>query len=107
MPDLEAIKNLITFISVNSKKDAQGKIRMDPAVIRKLVADDPDTAIETLGLYCKMAKKNQAFFEFAWLIAGAYQEEFDDDVLMLTVQRTQDQYGRKYGSHACLRPDTR
>lgn len=93
MTDMEAIKNLIKFISTNAKKDAQGKIRMDSPVIRRLVADDPDTALAVFDLYCKMAQKNPAYFQFAWIIAGAYQDEFDDDVLMITVRNSQNKSG--------------
>jgi|GEM_PF-5612755 hypothetical protein len=89
MTDIEKIKNFIKYISANSKKNAQGKIRMDFTVIRKLVADDPDTAIAVVRLYCKMAKNDPAYSQFAWMVAGAYQNVFDDDVLMITVQQAQ------------------
>jgi hypothetical protein len=36
-----------------------------------------------------MAKNDPAYSQFAWMVAGAYQNVFDDDVLMITVQQAQ------------------
>lgn len=93
MTDSETIVNLIKYISAHSKEDNEGKIRIEPTVIHKihtLVADHPETALAVVGLYCKLAKNDPTYFEFAWIIAGAYQDEFDDDVLMITVQNAQN-----------------
>jgi len=95
MTDIDAIGDFVKFISTHSKKDAFGKISIDPALIRNLVTEDPDTAIMVVELYCKMRKKDPDFIQFAWIIAGAYEHLFDDDVLMLTVQQAQNADGSK------------
>ena len=99
LTDIDAIKNFIKFISVNSKKDAEGKIRIDPAVAHKLVADDPETAIAVVGVFCKMAENDPVKFQMARIIAAVYENEFDDDVLMLTVQHSQAKSAAGHLSH--------
>ena len=50
MTDIDAIKDFVKFISTHSKKDALGRISIDPALIRNLVTDDPDTAVMVVEL---------------------------------------------------------
>ena len=95
MTDIDAIKDFVKFISTHSKKDALGTISIDPGLIRNLVTDDPDTAVMVVELYCKMRDKDPDFIQFAGIIAGAYEDLFDDDVLMLTVQQAQNTSGSK------------
>jgi hypothetical protein len=64
-------------------------------VIRKLVANDPETSAAVVGLYCKMAKEDPMYFQLASIIAAAYNIEFDDDTLMVTVRQAQTPPGSK------------
>ncbi len=95
MTDIDAVRDFIKFISTHSEKDALGTISIDPALIRNLVNGDPDTAILVVELYCKMRKNDPDSTQFAWIIARTYEDLFDDDVLMLTVQKAQNTPGPK------------
>jgi hypothetical protein len=99
LTDIDAIKNFIKFISVNSKKDAEGKIRIDSTVTHKLVANDPETAIAVVGVFCKMGENDPVKFQLARIIAAVYEHEFDDDVLMLAVQHSQEKSAAAHLSH--------
>jgi hypothetical protein len=106
LTDIDAIKNFIKFISVNSKEDAEGKIRIDSTVTHKLVADDPETAVAVVGVFCKMAENDPVKFQMARIIAAVYEDEFDDDVLMLTVQHSKDKSAARHMPLPGLGPDT-
>lgn len=91
MANSDKVSNFIARISEKAKRIGGGKVEIDSTFIRKLVAEDPETAAAVVWGYCQMARNNPVFFQMALLVATAYLVEFDDDSLVLEVNQEMGQ----------------
>ena len=90
MSNTEKVLNFIDRIREHAS-NANGKSQVDFEFVRRIVADDPETAAAAVMARCWLAERNHqpALLQLALITAAAYEAEFKDDSLVLFVKEAE------------------
>src|SRR6266480_1271822 len=93
----EALQAFYDSFRKCTQRVGDGKVGIDSTCVRELVRANPEVAHHYVELQCFMAQRQPGHLQPAFLIAVAFQIEFQDDVLIkMVMERTHSLDAEEY-----------